>query len=61
MLERNTTMARARKVSAVVVSTNLNQYTREAAAAQGATFLSCWDEYHAAHPERFTPEAICFR
>lgn len=52
---------RTRKTPVSLVSSNLNQYTREAAEAQGATFLACWDEYHAAHPERFTPEAICFR
>ena len=54
-------MARARKNPVSVVVTNLNQYTREAAEKRGDVFLACWDEYHAAHPERFTPEAICFR
>ena len=51
---------RKAKTNVSVISSNLNQYTREAAARISATFLSCWDTYHAMHPERFTPEAVVF-
>ena len=52
---------RKSKLSVSIISTNLNQYTREAAARISSTFLSCWDTYHATHPELFTPEAVLFR
>ena len=54
-------MATSKKPAVASFSGNLNQFTREAAEREGAVFLACWDEYHAAHPERFTPEAIRYR